>query len=380
MSLLGARLTILAGPGVPLPLGPSALAALDTLEVTQSTAGRSGLQAQFRAGRGAGPADLMDYPLLRERGLKAGARIVVTLTIGVVPTVLFDGIVTQQQLNPGQGQGEGTVAVTAEDIRVAMERTERDESYPGMPVVAIAAVVMARYATYGLVPTIIPPPVAEVPLPMDRVTTQSGTDLAFLEELAARVDYVFAVTPGPVPLTNIGYFGPQPRLGVPQPALTVNMGAETNVASINFQLNAADAQTVSGAVQDRQTNVTIPVRSIVPTRVPLATEPAILNPETAGERRYRPGGARTVATAMAEAQAASDRSTDVLTVEGELDGARYGRPLSARGLVGLRGAGLSYDGLYVVQEVTHKLARGRYTQAFKLAREGTGSTTPVVRP
>jgi phage protein D len=265
-------------------------------------------------------------------------------------------------------------------MRVKMDQVERDESYPGMSEAAIAAIVMARYAQFGIIPKIIPPLTTEVPLPMDRVVTQAGTDLAFLNELAARVDYIFTIIPGELPMMNIGYFGPQPRLGLPQPALTVNMGAETNVTSINFQFNAADAQTVSGEVQDRQTNAAVPVRSMASARVPLAIEPAILNRETVAERRYRPGGARTAAAAMAEAQAMSDQSTDVLTVEGELDGGRYGRVLETSGLIGLRGAGLAYDGLYVVREVKHRLSRGSYKQTFKLVREGTGSTVPVVRP
>lgn len=381
MSLFGTHLTILAGPGVPLPLPESALMAMASLEVTQSTNGRSGLQAQFRAGRGASIAEAMDYPLMRLPGLKAGARIVVMLAVGIVPTVLFDGFITQSQLSPGSGQGDGTLAVTAEDLGVKMDQVERNEVYPGMPIVAIAALVMARYAQYGLVPLVIPPIVAEVPLPIDRPTTQGASDLEFLTDLATSLDYVFTITPGPLPLTSVGYFGPPVGLGLPQPALTVNMGPDTNVTAINFQLNAADAGSVSGSVQDRTTNQEVPVRSIVPLRVPLATSPAVLDQGLAAQRIYRPGGARTAATAMAEAQAASDRaSSEVLTAEGTLDGARYGSILEPRKLVGLRGAGLAHDGLYMVREVKHQIARGSYTQAFKLAREGLGSTVPVVRP
>ena len=58
---------------------------------------------------------------------------------------------------------------------------------------------------------------------------------------------------------------------------------------------------------------------------------------------------------------------------------RYGDILQARGLVGLRGAGYTYDGFYYVKSVTHALQRGGYQQRFTLTREGVGSTTPVVR-
>ncbi|SAL04851.1 Phage late control gene D protein (GPD) [Caballeronia calidae] len=381
MSLLGVYMTVLAGRGVLLPLPEAALRAIDTVEITQGTESRSGLQAQFKAGRGTSLADIDDYPIMKQPGLKVGARFVLVLTMGLIPKVLFDGIVTQAQLNPGQGRGDGTLAVTAEDLRFKMDQQERDESYPGLPPAAIAALIMARYAEYGLVPTVIPPPTAEAPLPMDRVTTQSGTDLDFLESLAGQAGYVFTVIPGPFPGTSTGYFGPQPRIGVPQRALTVNMGADSNVAQIDFQYNAAEAHAVSGEVQDRTTNQSVPVRSAPASlRPPLATEPALANSDVAGSRIYRPSGAVSAAGAQAEAQAQSERSTDVLTAQGEVVSAKYGRVLEPRQLVGLRGAGRAHDGFWFVEEVKHVLKRGDYRQQFKLTREGTGTTTPVVIP
>ncbi len=381
MNLLGIHMTVLAGHGVPLPLPEPALRAIDTVEITQSTGGRSGLQAQFKAGRGTRLADIDDYPLMKQPGLKVGARFVLTLTMGVLPKVLFDGIVTQTQLNPGQGKGDGTLAVTAEDLRFKMDQDDHPAEYPGLPTAAIALQVLARYARYGLVPMVIPPPTTDVPLPMDRVTTQSGTDLDFLESLADQAGYIFTVIPGPAPGTSTGYFGPQPRLGAPQPALTVNMGADTNVARIDFQYDASQAHSVSGEVQDRTTNRSVPVRSVpATTRPPLATEPALANTEVAGRRTYRPSGAVSAAAAQAEAQAQSERSTDVLSAQGEVVSARYGRVLEPRQLVGLRGAGRAHDGFWFVEEVKHVLKRGDYRQQFKLTREGTGTTTPVVTP
>ena len=382
MTLLGVHLTILAGAGVPLPLPEKALDALDTMEVTQSTEGRSAMQAQFKAGRGSTLAEMADYPILKHKGLKVGARIVLTLTMGIRPKVLFDGVVTQVQLNPGQGEGDGTLAVSAEDLAFRMDQHEPTETkeYPALPVAAIAAQVMAPYARYGLIPMIIPPPTAEIPLPMDRVITQAETDLKFLERLAASVDYVFSIKPGPVPLTSQGYFGPQPRLGIPQPALTVNMGPDTNVASIDFQYEAFAAHSVEGEVQDRTTNETVPVRSTAAVRPPLATSPASANSDVSGTRRLRTDGASSAGQAQIEAQAAADASTDVLSAEGEVDSGKYGRMLEPRQLVGLRGAGSAHDGFWYVQEVRHMLKMGEYKQHFRLTREGTGTTTPVVIP
>lgn len=59
---------------------------------------------------------------------------------------------------------------------------------------------------------------------------------------------------------------------------------------------------------------------------------------------------------------------------------RYGHILRARMLVGVRGAGLTYDGMYYVESVTHNIKRGEYKQSFTLSRDGVVSQTPVVMP
>ena len=69
------------------------------------------------------------------------------------------------------------------------------------------------------------------------------------------------------------------------------------------------------------------------------------------------------------------RTADAVTGTGQLDVLRYGHVLRARQLVGVRGAGLAYDGLYYVQSVSHTIRRGSYTQSFSLARDGRISNT-----
>jgi len=46
--------------------------------------------------------------------------------------------------------------------------------------------------------------------------------------------------------------------------------------------------------------------------------------------------------------------------------------------VGVRGAGVAFDGLHYVQSVTHQITRGEYKQRFKLVRNGLISTLPSV--
>ena len=227
---------------------------------------------------------------------------------------------------------------------------------------------------------VIPPPVIDPPIPIERVPVQQGTDLDYLEQMAARHGYVFYVSPGPLPGMNTGYWGPPIRIGVPQSAITVNMGAESNATLAAFQTNALGPTTVEGQVQDRTTNQTIPVRTFGSLRPPLATQPAwLVNQPNVRTAQLRDSGL-TASQAFARAQGTTEAASDAVTVDGELDVARYGDVLSARALVGVRGAGYQHDGLWYVKRVTHEIKPGSYKQAFSLAREGHGSTVPVVMP
>jgi hypothetical protein len=70
--------------------------------------------------------------------------------------------------------------------------------------------------------------------------------------------------------------------------------------------------------------------------------------------------------------------SDSVFGSGSLDVVRYGRVLKPRRLVGVRGAGLPFDGLYYVTQVSHDIQRGSYKQSFSLARNGLISTVPKV--
>jgi hypothetical protein len=97
-------------------------------------------------------------------------------------------------------------------------------------------------------------------------------------------------------------------------------------------------------------------------------------------RQFRESGLDAT-QALARAQGDTDAAADhTVTATGELDAMRYQGILKPRGLVGLQGAGYTYDGLYYVQQVTHRIRDGAYTQQFTLTREGTGAVTPTVVP
>lgn len=380
MSLLGINLTLLIGPTIAVPAPPMLSEAIDSVEVTHSDEGRSGFQVTFRAGRG-GPLGLLDYPLMLNPLLRPFNRVVLIITINAFPRVLIDGIITNQQLAPGVGPGEGRLTVTGEDISLMLDQAERSAEHPAQDETIIATKIILSYARYGLIPLVIPPLVLAPPLPVERVPVQQGTDLQYLRDLAARHGYVFYITPGPAPLTNTAYWGPAIRVGLPQPALTVNMGYASNVESLDVQYNALAPTMVDGEVQDPRLGQTLPVHTFLSTRLPLAGQPAWLtNYPYLRHTQFRESGVDIV-QAYGRAQAQADASNDqVVTVSGTLDVLRYGSLLQPRGLVGLRGAGYSYDGFYYVKRVSHSIRHGEYKQQFTLTREGLGALLPVVRP
>lgn len=381
--ILGAHLTLLIGPTVPVP-APSALTeALDSVQVTHNDTARSGFQLTFKVGR-SGPSDLVDYPLLRNPLLRPFNRVILVVQLNTTARVLMDGFITRQQLSPGSDPGTGTLVLTGEDVSIMMDLKEKKVEHPAQSESVIATVTLLKYMQYFLLPPVVVPPVTlDEPSPTARIPGQQGTDLKYLQTLARRFGYVFYVSPGPLPGQNKAYWGPPLREGTPQPALSVNMGPQSNVNSISFSYDGLAPTTVMDVVQDSDLNSSVPVIALTNTRVPPLVSMASpqFNLPNVRQSLLRDTSNLTMARAFARAQAQVDESVDkVVTASGELDALRYGNFLEARGLVGLRGAGFTNDGFYYVQSVTHSIKKGEYKQRFTLTREGVGALTPMVRP
>jgi hypothetical protein len=370
------------GPTVALPATPDIAEAVQSVSVTQNDEGRSGFQMVLQVGR-SGPTDLLDYRLLLNPLLNPFNRVIITVLFDALPQVLMDGVITNRQFSPGNQPGLGTLTLTGEDVSVMMDMTKKRASYPAMSEPVIALAIIASYAQYGLIPFVVPPKVIDQPLPTDRTPVQQGTDLEYLKTIGERFGHVFYVEAGPAPGANIAYWGPPKRAGLPQRALTVSMGPQTNVESINFTYNGLAATIVNDEIQDKDLNVKIPVMTFVSTRLPpLALMPALpFQLPNVRTELLDQGSGLTVMEAYSRAQGISDKSVDsVVTAQGELDALEYGGVLKPRGIVGVRGAGFTHDGLYYVKSVSHSISKGQYKQSFSLTREGTGPLTPVVVP
>lgn len=346
---------------------------IQRIEVTESNEGRTAFQIIFKAGRERTQAD--DYPLLKESWLKPFNRMIVEFRAETLQRVLVDGIITHQQLMVSNQPGGSTLTVTGEDVSVMMDLQEKIVEYPNQDESMIAKKIIGQYAKYGLKAEVTKPPVSGKPLRTERIPVQHATDLEYLQNLAARYAYVFYITPRPQG-QNIAYWGPPKRKGTPQQALTVNMEGSTNVESLNLKYDALAASLISGRVQDRKSNEIKAVEIKKSTLQALSKQPALTWQPHIRQRWLRDVAGLTEADARARAQASTDASFEhVVTAEGELDFFRYGQILEARRLVNVRGVGQSYDGTYLVKQVTHMidLEEGTYKQRFTLSREGIGA-------
>lgn len=376
MNILGVHLTMLIGKTIPTPAPVQLSEALKDVNVSHNDQGSSGFQISFHIGR-SGLLDLTDYALLRNSLLQPFNRVILLVRFALVPEVLIDGIITNIQMNPNDQPGASTLTITGEDVSVMMDLEQKNQSFPALSdYLKVLKIIGAYAADYGLIPPF--PPLDISPMtpvnPLEQLDQQprNMTDRGYVQELADRYGYVFYVTPGPIPLVNKVHWGIPERLTFPQPALSVNMGSASNVKSINFSYDALKPQKVSYK-KDEETTAAINSPSFTHL-VPLARDRAEARKEISltgfsGE------------LAKKQAQGMVDSSFDsVITANGELDALRYERLLKPRGLVGLRGVGDTYDGLYYVKNVSHRISKGSYSQSFTLTREGTGTLTPFIVP
>ncbi|MBS0391540.1 MAG: hypothetical protein JSR23_10410 [Proteobacteria bacterium] len=374
----GIQLTLLVGPLVPLPVPRVVLDALQSVEVRTTAGNASGFQLTFTI-TARSPLNTI---FLLAAGTNTGMatpplRVLLIVTMNGSAQPLFDGVMTHVEVQPG-GRGQaGTLTVTGEDVTKAMDMQDWSGlPFPAVPVEGRVALLCAKYAPFGLIPMVIPVLFPDVQIPIDKIPAQKGTDLAYIQELARQVGYVFYVEPGPAVGTNIAYFGPEIKVGVPQPALNVDMDARTNVESLSFKFDPTKGVLPVVFIQNQLTRVPIPIPipNLNPLQPPLGLLPTPISNLRVLKDTAKMSPMRAISTGLAEAA----KSQDAVSGSGSLNVLRYGRVLKARGLVGVRGAGVAYDGLYYVRSVTSTLKRGEFKQSFELTRNGLVSITPAV--
>jgi hypothetical protein len=376
------RLGLLAGSFLPEPVPAALLRLLRSVEVTQPDNAAATFRLTFTAEAAAG--GVVAEPLLQPF-----QRVLVRVTVDGAPATLVDGFVTGHEYAPANGPGDGTLVVTGEDVSVAMDVVDYSREFPAMPDPLVVLAILAPWLALGIVPAVVPTLTALVPF--DHVPQQAGTDRQTIRQLAESNGCVFFVrplpVPSPLPPANVAYWGPPPRIGPTLAVLDLTTGPFGTVESATFGYDGRAPTTFFGVVMETSVDpyLPVPVVTLAGMRFPaLATEPGLdpLSPMT--RRKLWCDQELDPVRAYAVAQGRTDASTDaVVTGTCEVDPLRIGTVVTPPGLVGVRGAGRAYDGLYYLRSATHRIALGQdeqwsYRQALDLTREGVGTTTETL--
>jgi hypothetical protein len=272
--------------------------------------------------------------------------------------------------------------LTGEDLTALMNQSNQSGlPFPASSSETRVAQLLAKYAVFGVVPLIIPSIMMDQSQPNNNVPSQQGTDLAYIRKLAENVGYVFYLVPGPLPGMSRAYWGPQVKVGPVQPALSADMDAYTNVESLQFSFNQQQNKTPAMFISNPDTGVSqlTPVPSIAPLNPPLGGVSPLPTNVLGDLQPLRDDLCKLPSTqAVMIGMAAAAQLCESISADGTLDVTRYGGLLQPRQLVGVRGAGPIFDGLYYVKSVTHKIKRSEYKQDFKLSRDGLVSTVTTV--
>ncbi|HEY4304640.1 MAG TPA: hypothetical protein VGM82_09245 [Gemmatimonadaceae bacterium] len=369
----GVQLSLYIGP-IPVPAPTEVVQALTHAKVECGSGGaQSGFELTF---------ELPIYSPLRTLFLISGGgsvplmRVVLVVTINGQASSIIDGVATNVETQPGQG-GVDKLIVKGKDMSALMDIIELPGiPYPAMPPSLRVLVILAKYAALGVIPVVIPSIVDFPPLPIQQIPQQRGSDYAYVKRLADDVGYVFYCEPGPTPGTSKAYWGPEIRVGSPQPALTTNMDALSNVESLSFNFDRERKIMPIVYFQESTSKVPIlvPIPDITPLNPPLGIVPPLPPKIEQLSNTAHLGPAQAIMAGIAYA----GQHSDSVFGTGRLDVAKYGNLLKSRQLVGVRGAGLPFDGLFYVKSVTHEIERGSYKQSFSLARNALISTIPSV--
>jgi hypothetical protein len=369
----GIRLSLFIGP-VPIPAPQVVVDALTSAKIEAGSGeSQSGFELTFEL-----PArsPLRTLFLLSGGGSLPLMRVVLAVQINGRTEPVIDGMTTNVETRPGEG-GVSKLVVKGKDMSALMDIIELTGlPYPAMPPAVRVLLVLAKYAALGVIPMVIPSIAEDIPIPVQRIPQQRGSDYAYVKSLAQQCGYVFYLEPGPVTGTSKAYWGPEIRVGEAQPALSVNMDALSNVEELNFNFDKERKTMPIVFFQEPNSKapIGIPIPDISPLNPPLGLVPPLPPQMRALDNTAQLSPVGALMTGLAYAA----QHSDSVFGTGRLDVARYGRLLKSRQLVGVRGAGLPFNGLYYVKSVTHDIKRGEYKQSFTLARNGLISTLPSV--
>lgn len=331
----------------PQPVPPLVMQALRSTEVFCDAEQGGAFRLTFRVNT----ARWAEYGALTESVSEPLLRVYVSVLLDRQPSPLIEGVVTQHRIDPDENGAAATVLLTGEDLGMLLDQKERNEPHPEPSDEEIASKVLDQYVQQGLS--------SEVKRGKKRAGEQTEwqteTDLAFLQRLAKRNNYLFTIEPRELG-RSVAYFGPRRRDEEPLPPLRCAPGSARNVRTLKLTGETVPPMRVIGATLDPKSQSNVQVES------------ERGGSDAAGRVRILREAAHQD-VAGAERAAAAAGGTEPGGAEGSLSTLDYMTVLRLHRRLEVTGLPLQRDGMFVVRSVTHSLKDGSYVQSFRLARD-----------
>src|SRR6185503_252497 len=150
----GLQMTLMMGPVIPLPAPRVVMDALDSVEVRTSDGAASGFQLTFQF---SSKSELNTIFLIAAGNNTSMAtpplRVMLVVTLNGTPQPLFDGVMTNVEVQASNRGSSGAVTVTGEDVTKVMDMEDFSGlPFPAMPIEARVALLCAKYAAFGVIP------------------------------------------------------------------------------------------------------------------------------------------------------------------------------------------------------------------------------------
>src|SRR5665213_3189343 len=155
------------GPVVPLTVPRVVLDSLAEVEVKTEDIGQSGFQLVFSIDK---QSPLQILFLLTGGMPLLFMRVVLVATVNGVATVLIDGVITNNEISPGDKGSNSTLTITGKDLTALMDQSDWSGlPFPAMPPEARVALLVAKYALFGVIPLVIPSILLCLQLPIEQI-------------------------------------------------------------------------------------------------------------------------------------------------------------------------------------------------------------------
>lgn len=150
----GIQMTLMMGPIIPVPAPRVVMDALTGVEVRTSDGAASGFQLTFQF---TSKSELNTIFLIAAGNTASigtpPLRVLLIVTLNGTPQPLFDGVMTNVEVQAGNRGSPGTVTVTGEDLTKVMDMQDFSGlPFPAMPIEARVALLCAKYAAFGIIP------------------------------------------------------------------------------------------------------------------------------------------------------------------------------------------------------------------------------------